>query len=65
MTTDDDDDGDIGGYRGADESNNDDGNAGKDADADAHLTGAPLPWAGRSSTVIVLSVSLSGEGMSP
>lgn len=30
-----------------------------------HLTGAPLPWAGRSRTVIVLSVSLSGDGMSP
>lgn len=29
-----------------------------------YLTGAPLASAGRSSTVMVLSVSLSGEGMS-
>lgn len=30
-----------------------------------YLMGAPLPCAGRSSTVMVLSDSLSGDGMSP
>lgn len=33
--------------------------------APTYLMGAPLPCAGRSSTVMVLSDSLSGDGMSP
>lgn len=33
--------------------------------APTYLMGAPLPWAGRSSTVMVLSDSLRGDGMSP